>query len=114
MLEEIREAAPSKILCYDTFIDFQIPSGLEPDGDILWSNTIRYQLGGANNNELLRTQSGTGNRMIANDVSAIRFIPNKSTDPTLITVELDVKRPTVKGHYYIETITGEAKIRNGG
>ena len=110
MVTEIRETAPSRISMTPSSITFQVPSSLDPKGEIQWSDTITYMLGGNGNKQLLRTDA-EGTRVIADDVQEVQFSANHPLLPTTVTIDLMLQRQTVRGLIYNELLSAEARVR---
>ena len=113
MVQEIRESAPSRITVNPNQVSFEIPESFDGTGNIVWSGAIVYALGGLNNAQLLRTDADGTVSVIANNVQNITFTANSASNPTLITIQLDLLRQTIQGRPYTATLRGEAQMRNG-
>jgi len=111
MLQELREASPDSFVWATSTISFTIPQSVSDGGSITWGPAITYSLGGTNNTQLLRTQSGQIS-VVANDIQAVNFSSNDVTDPSLVTVQMTVQRQTLQGRTYSETLVGQGKVRN--
>lgn len=111
MIEEVRESAPSKITTSTDSLNFQVPDSVDENGLITWSGTIQYVIGGLDNTQLLRIDD-TGSVVIANDLESIAFNLNDASNPTLVTIQMNLEREALDGQMYKEILTGQAKIRN--
>ena len=112
MLQEIRETAPTHITWTANNLIFQIPTAVSSSGVITWSGNIQYALGGIGGQQLIRTDPIGTKAVIANDVQQIIFTGNSAANPTLMTVQLNVLRSTIQGRNYLNSLTGQAEVRN--
>ena len=127
ILKELRLARPGSVTigAAGNTITFQIPQSINTNsGAITWSSAITYsvvstQVGTFTNNQLVRTQAGSTNIIMANDVNNTAADPNRllfagniPANPSLITVKMSMTRPTVRGRLAVATLTGQVKVRN--
>ena len=122
VLKELRLANPGSVAINQNqnSITFQIPQSIDQNsGAITWAPAITYSVGGINNAQLIRTQQASANIIMANDVNdnlqdanRLRFVPDQTPNPNLVTITMGLRRTTLKGHVAVTTLTGEAKLRN--
>lgn len=127
VLKELRLARPGSVsigAAGDT-ITFQIPQAINASsGTITWSSSITYSVvpstvGTFTNNQLVRTQAGSADIIMANDINnnqqdpnRLLFAGNTPTNPSLITVTMSMTRPTLRGHPAVASLNGQVKVRN--
>lgn len=118
MVKELRQAGvstisgvPANATNYSS-ITFQIPTAIGLAG-ITWSTSIQYSLGGLNNSQLLRTQSGS-QRVLANNISALSF--NRSaSNPNVINISITAQKNTFPGFTARQstiTLGSQVRVRN--
>ncbi|MBI4971569.1 MAG: type II secretion system protein [Candidatus Omnitrophica bacterium] len=127
VLKELRLARASSVTinASQDSISFQIPQSVDTNtGAITWSPTITYSVvsstvGTFTNNQLIRTQAGSANIVMANDINndsqdpnRLLFTGNQAVNPSLITVQMSMNRITLRGHPAVSTLTGQVKVRN--
>jgi prepilin-type N-terminal cleavage/methylation domain-containing protein len=113
MLQEVRETAPSHVVNLSTSaLVFQIPTAVDANGNMTWSGNIQYTLGGVNNRQLLRTDASGTVSVMANDVYSLSFTGNTPLNPSLITVQVEVRDSSIEGRGLKNLITGQAEVRN--
>ena len=122
VLKELRLARASSVTinAEENSITFQIPESVDGNsGAITWSAPITYAVGGLNNTQLIRTQAGAADIVMANDinnvstdVNRLRFTGNIPANPSLITVTMSMTRQTLGGHPSVATLSGQARVRN--
>lgn len=118
MIKELRQAGVSTIIGVPangtdySSIAFQIPTAIAATG-ITWSSNIQYALGGLNNAQLLRTQSGS-QRVLANNISALSF--NRSAaNPNVVNISVTAQKNTFPGFTARQstiTLVSQVKLRN--
>ncbi|MBU1853491.1 MAG: hypothetical protein KJ957_05560 [Candidatus Omnitrophica bacterium] len=90
-------------------ISFRLPL-TDNNGNITWSNTINYSLGGLNNRQLLRTE-GTNQEILANNIVGLQLTRQVSAS-NIIEVTLQSQKATVSGHIVATTLNSKIKFRN--
>jgi Tfp pilus assembly protein PilV len=118
MMKELRQAESAAIsgvppdgTNYNS-ITFHIPDSISETG-IIWSGNIQYSLGGLNNTQLLRSQSGT-QRVLANNISAVNFSRDAAA-PDIVTISVTARKYTFPGFSTSEsyvTLSSKAEARN--
>ncbi len=118
MIKELRQAGDSTITGVPangtnySSITFQIPTAIAATG-ITWSSNIQYALGGLNNAQLLRTQSGS-QRVLANNISVLSF--NRSAaNPNVVNINITAQKNTFPGFTARQstiTLVSQVKLRN--
>nr|MBU1328121.1 prepilin-type N-terminal cleavage/methylation domain-containing protein [Candidatus Omnitrophota bacterium] len=118
MIKELRQAGVSTITDVPangtnySSITFQIPTSIAATG-ITWSSNIQYALGGLNNAQLLRMQSGS-QRVLANNISALSF--NRSaTNPNVVNISVTAQKNTFPGFTARQstiTLVSQVRLRN--
>lgn len=118
MSRELRQAQLSTIagvppdgLSYNS-ITFRIPVAIGESGTT-WSSNIQYSLGGIDSSQLLRTQNG-GQRVMANNISALTFSRNAMT-PETIDISITSQKNTFSGFSISRsniTLDSEVEVRN--
>lgn len=121
VLKELRQADPSSIAINEdqNSVTFKIPQSIDIEsGAITWSAPITYSIGGINNAQLIRTQAGVENAIMANDVNnnlqdslRLRFVAD-AANPGLISVRMSLRKATLKGNFSTAVLTGQVKLRN--
>lgn len=122
VLKELRLARPGAVTipASQDSITFQIPQSINTNsGAITWSGQITYSLGGINNTQLIRTEAGQPNMIMANDINTIatdpnriRFVGDQNPNPNLITVTMGLRRTTLRGYVAQAALIGQVKVRN--
>ncbi|MBU1062237.1 MAG: prepilin-type N-terminal cleavage/methylation domain-containing protein [Candidatus Omnitrophica bacterium] len=115
IVKELRQSNPTMItgvpangIPYNS-ISFRLPL-TDNNGDITWSNTINYSLGGLNNRQLLRTE-GTNQEILANNIVGLQLTRQVSAS-NIIEVTLQSQKATVLGHIVATTLNSKIKFRN--
>jgi len=120
MIQEIRESAPSRIAIGGggANIQFNIPSSNNTVNALSylvdWTNalSIRYALGGINNQQIIRTNLNTGQTtVLANYVNALTFTGN-AAQPSWVIVTMGVQWTGMNRRQMSTQLTGRANIRN--
>lgn len=114
MGQEIRESSPARVAVANAgaSVSFQIPAAVSDGGVITWSNSITYTVGGINNRQLLRTDTGTGQtRVMANDVQSIVFAL-QGAPVERVSYLVTARRDLTNGRMLTASFTGEARLRN--
>ncbi len=121
VLKELRLARPGSMTigAGGNSVTFQIPQSIDPNsGAITWSPVITYSVGGINNTQLLRAE-GAVTTVICNDINNNAGDPNRliitgnqNPNPNLITIQMGLRRTTLRGHVAQITLTGQVQTRN--
>lgn len=90
-----------------TTITFRKSAGVS-GGNISWSNTLQYLVGGSGV-QLLRRPSGGSDRIIAQDIQSVQF---RRTTTNLVEVSLQAQKNTVKGRPLSDQLNFTVKLRN--
>ncbi|MFC1624253.1 type II secretion system protein J [Candidatus Omnitrophota bacterium] len=119
MIRELRQAQLSTIAGvpadgadYNS-VTFKIPVSISETGAV-WSGNIQYSLGGLDNEQLLRTQVGEDQRVLANNISTLTFSRNALT-PEILNISITAQKDTFPGEDTIQsdiTLASEVEIRN--
>lgn len=118
MVRELRQAGMTTILgvpadgSINSSITFQIPSSISVAGPV-WSGAIQYSLGGLNNRQLLRVQSGN-TRVMGNNISNISFSRNAGSPETL-NISVSVQKNTFPGFVARQStaaLSSRVRLRN--
>jgi len=133
MVQDIRQSATGQVTITSgggaiETIQFRVPKVKIPgeaptstsqglrDYTVDWgsSDLIRYAVGGANNRQIIRTNTATGQtRVLANDVVSLDY--NNAADPDIVELTMQVQRQTASGRAVPANplqITGKAELRN--
>lgn len=91
-----------------TTITFRKSSGVS-GGNIAWSNTFQYLVGGSGAQLLRRPLGGAADRIIAQDIQSVQFRRNTAN---LVEVSLQAQKNTVKGRSLSDNFVFTVKLRN--
>lgn len=100
-------------------LTFKIPQDLNEDGTVLdaagileWSNLIAYSLSGTNGTQVVRSQPGLPDRVLANGVTALQF-RRVATTPKVVEILLTVQRGTDTGDFPNQaSLSTKVRLRN--
>lgn len=116
MKYELRQAGPSSIVdvpsdgVSQSDITFKIPSTVS-GGSIVWeTDTIRFLLGGAQNNQLQKIKGGTTS-ILANDISTLSFTRYPAA-PNVLEVSMLAQKETIKGIMISSNLNFKLQLRN--
>ncbi|MBN3038665.1 MAG: prepilin-type N-terminal cleavage/methylation domain-containing protein [Candidatus Omnitrophica bacterium] len=138
MVRELRESRDSGVVVAagNSRITFEMPSGTDANGDLVWDYQVQYFLGGANGDHLMRTftdlNAGTtlANKVIAKEVNSVQFtrfptsvvtddpdgVPNSGDEviENLVAIEvtLQTQKDVLQGRTMTNTLTSRAILRN--
>lgn len=123
MIRELRQSRSSVISGvpaddnYYSLIIFRVPEDIDNDGDVVddlgnveWSNSIQYSLGGYNNKQLLRVQDGTTS-VLANNVNSLQ-LRRISVIPNILEIILLTQKVTIEGRSIQITLSSKVRLRN--
>ena len=80
-------------------------------GNVVWGALINYSLGGANGQQLIRTQNSQ-THIVATNITAIQFTRPTAT-PNLVNIQLTVSVPTYRGNQQLtSTLNFKVLLRN--
>ena len=116
LMNELRQSGASTISnvpadgsWYNT-ISFKMATGIT-SGKASWGDEVTYAIGGVNNDQLIRTQSGQ-ERVIAHDFNTIQFKRLPAT-PDIVEVAINVKRRTARANQELDLGSNfKIKMRN--
>lgn len=122
MVKELRQSetavisVPADDSWYNT-ITFQVPEDTDGDGDVIdadsnieWGNQITYSLGGLNNEQVLRTSSGS-TAVLANDVVSLQFRRSTAT-PNIVEISLQAQKDAMPGRTMQADLNSQVSLRN--
>lgn len=85
---------------------------LDPAGNVEWSTPITYALGGLGGVQILRTQVGVVNRVVANGVTTLQFRRLIAT-PNVVEISFTVQRGGNVGLFVQQAnLTSRVRVRN--
>lgn len=99
-------------------LTFRVPEDRDGDGSVLdaadaveWSDPILYSVRGFNGTQLMRTQTGASDRVLANDVIGLRF-RRQSATPSVVEIEMTVFWRNTVGSTQSSTLRSRVQLRN--
>ncbi|MFH1777911.1 MAG: prepilin-type N-terminal cleavage/methylation domain-containing protein [Candidatus Omnitrophota bacterium] len=78
------------------------------NGSIIWGNQIQYFLGGTNNQQLLRTESGVTTILARNIINIIFAQPVFA----VVSISLTAQKAAPTGHIVTKSLSSQINIRN--
>lgn len=102
MTKELRGATRTTVLIPDgTDIRFQVPGN---------PNTIRYELGGVNGRQLIRTEAATVT-VLGNNIQDVQFSPSPFIGGVIL-ITLQAQKTSKSRHDVAQTLSTHLKVRN--
>lgn len=86
-------------------ISFQVPASVTA-GEIAWSSTVQYSV---NNGRLLRSQAGTDDKVITDNLSSILF---NHAESDLLKITLTLQKNTIFQKTLNVTLNAQVTLRN--
>jgi prepilin-type N-terminal cleavage/methylation domain-containing protein len=104
---------------YAGAVVFRVPQDRDGNGTVLdaagvleWSDPITYSLGGMDGRQVIRTQVGAADRVIANGVVGIQF-RRQAANPSVVEMRLTVRRGGITGEFTNQSdLTTRVRVRN--
>ncbi|MBN1586008.1 MAG: prepilin-type N-terminal cleavage/methylation domain-containing protein [Candidatus Omnitrophica bacterium] len=92
-------------------IQFQIAESFDSNsGNIVWSQPVRYVLGGADGEQLIRSQGGQ-TEILANYISSVTFA-RSNADPNLVAVTVQSRKTALNQRTEQINLSSEIRLRN--
>jgi len=109
---ELRNSALTRISIPQTgVLQFQVPSSVDTNGNITWSGWFQYNIGGLDNEQLIRQDLTAGtSTVVANKVTTLQFVSN--ANPPTLTVNLTVQDATDYGTVIPVPLSTTVELRN--
>lgn len=98
---------------------FRVPQDRDGNGTVLdaagaleWSDPITYSLGGTDGRQVVRTQVGLADRVLANGVIGMQF-RRQAVSPNIVEMSLTVRRGGITGEFTNQSdLTTRVRVRN--
>lgn len=88
-------------------ISFQLPQNIDESGEIIWGSLVQYSVNA--NGQLIRSQPGENDKIIANNVSSILF---NYIESDVLTINLILQKDTVFHRPINFTVSAQVTLRN--
>lgn len=111
MVLEMHQAGSATIsttLATNDTVTFQIPTGFDANGNVVWGPSIQYFRGGLNNSQLIRTYNGT-NTTLANQVASLVFSAPSSE---IIAINISMNKTSLSQAALQANMTTRVRLRN--
>lgn len=118
MVQELRKSAPEKVTINNngSSVEFYVADSSDPITDtyeINWdgAHLIEYEIGGTNNNQLIRTNQTTGETtVLANYISSLSF--SLSSADNVVSINMGVQKTTENNRTISLQLNSKAELRN--